>query len=40
LRAEIAPSVPLLYLPYLFARSHGLRAVRQVARALSEELVT
>ena len=30
----------LLYLPYLFARSHGLRAVRQVAHALSEELVT
>jgi anion-transporting ArsA/GET3 family ATPase len=40
LRAEIAAEVPLLYLPYLFARSHGLRAVRQVARALSEELVT
>jgi hypothetical protein len=40
LRAEIAPEVPLLYLPYLFARSHGLRAVRQVARALSEELLT
>jgi anion-transporting ArsA/GET3 family ATPase len=40
LRAEIAPEVPLLYLPYLFARAHGLRAVRQVARALSEELLT
>jgi anion-transporting ArsA/GET3 family ATPase len=40
LRAEIAPEVPLLYLPYLFARSHGLRAVLQVARALSEELLT
>ena len=40
LRAEIAPEVPLLYLPYLFARAHGLRAVRQVAHALSEELVT
>jgi hypothetical protein len=40
LRADIAEDVPLLYLPYLFARSHGLRAVRQVARALSEELVT
>jgi len=40
LRASIAPEVPLLYLPYLFARSHGLRAVRQVSHALSEELVT
>ena len=40
LRAEIAPEVPLLYLPYLFARAHGLRAVRQVAGALSEELLT
>ncbi|MGD0943735.1 MAG: ArsA-related P-loop ATPase [Acidimicrobiales bacterium] len=40
LRAEIAAEVPLLYLPYLFARAHGLRAVRQVARALSEELLT
>jgi anion-transporting ArsA/GET3 family ATPase len=40
LRAEIASEVPLLYLPYLFARAHGLRAVRQVARALSEELLT
>jgi anion-transporting ArsA/GET3 family ATPase len=40
LRSEIPLEVPLLYLPYLFARSHGLRAVRQVARALSEELMT
>ena len=40
LRAEISMEVPLLYLPYLFGRAHGLRAVRQVARALSEELVT
>lgn len=40
LRAGIAPDVPLLYLPYLFARAHGLRAVRQIAYALSEELVT
>ncbi len=40
LRAEIASEVPLLYLPYLFARAQGLRAVRQVARALSEELLT
>jgi hypothetical protein len=40
LRAGIASDVPLLYLPYLFARAHGLRAIRQVAHALSEELVT
>jgi hypothetical protein len=40
LRAEIASEVPLLYIPYLFARAHGLRAVRQVAHALSEELLT
>ena len=40
LRAEIPSDVPLLYLPYLFARAHGLRAVRQVAHALSEELLT
>jgi anion-transporting ArsA/GET3 family ATPase len=30
--------VPLLYVPYLFTRSHGLRATRQVAEALAEEL--
>ena len=26
------------YVPYLFARTHGLRATRQVAEHLSEEL--
>jgi anion-transporting ArsA/GET3 family ATPase len=30
--------VPLLYVPYLFARSHGLRSTRQVADALGQEL--
>ena len=40
LRAGIAEDVPLVYLPYLFARAYGLRAIRQVARSLSEELVT
>ena len=40
LRAGISPEVPLLYVPYLFARAYGIRAVRQVANALSEELVT
>ncbi|HEV2361948.1 MAG TPA: anion-transporting ATPase, partial [Acidimicrobiales bacterium] len=38
LRAGIDASVPLMYLPYLFGRAHGLRAVRQVASALSDEL--
>ena len=38
LRAEIDPDVPLLYLPYLFTKSHGLRTTRQVAGSLGEEL--
>jgi anion-transporting ArsA/GET3 family ATPase len=38
LRASIDPAVPLLYVPYLFFRSHGLRATRQVADALAAEL--
>ncbi|HEX3621651.1 MAG TPA: ArsA family ATPase [Acidimicrobiales bacterium] len=38
LRASIDPSIPLLYVPYLFARGHGLRTTGQVAAALSEEL--
>jgi anion-transporting ArsA/GET3 family ATPase len=38
LRAGIDPSVPLLYLPYLFTRAHGLRSLRQVAEALGAEL--
>ena len=38
LREGIDPTVPLLYLPYLFARSHGLRTTRQVAGSLGEEL--
>jgi anion-transporting ArsA/GET3 family ATPase len=38
LRAGIHPSVPMLYVPYLFVRSHGLRSTRQVAEALSAEL--
>ena len=31
-------SVPLLYVPELFVRSHGLRSTRQIAEALSAEL--
>jgi len=40
LRAGIDPSVPVVYLPELFTRSHGLRTVRQVAGHLGEELGT
>ena len=38
LRQGIDPDVPMLYLPYLFAKSHGLRTTRQVAESLGEEL--
>lgn len=38
LRASVDPSIPLLYVPYLFARGHGLRTTAQVAEALSAEL--
>jgi anion-transporting ArsA/GET3 family ATPase len=38
LRPNIRPEIPMLYLPYLFARSHGLRSTRQLAEALSAEL--
>ena len=38
LRHGIEDSVPMLYLPYLFTRSHGLRTTRQVAASLGEEL--
>jgi anion-transporting ArsA/GET3 family ATPase len=37
LRAGLA-GVPMLYVPYLFTRSHGLRSTRQIADALSAEL--
>jgi anion-transporting ArsA/GET3 family ATPase len=38
LRQAIRPEVPLLYVPYLFGRAGGLRAIRQVAEALAGEL--
>jgi anion-transporting ArsA/GET3 family ATPase len=38
LRRGVDSSVPMLYLPYLFTRSHGLRTTRQVAASLGEEL--
>jgi anion-transporting ArsA/GET3 family ATPase len=38
LRAGVEASVPLLYVPYVFARAHGLRSTRMLAEALSAEL--
>ena len=38
LRDSLDPSLPQLYVPYLFQRSHGVRATHEVARFLSEEL--
>ena len=38
LRTGLDPSVPVLYLPYLFSRFHGVRTTRQVAASLGEEL--
>ena len=38
LRADLDHSVPMLYVPYLFLRSHGMRATRMVAQALGAEL--
>jgi anion-transporting ArsA/GET3 family ATPase len=38
LRDELREDVPLLYVPYLFQRTHGVRATRNVAEQLSAEL--
>ncbi len=38
LREELPAGTPLLYVPYLFQRSHGARATHQVAAHLGEEL--
>jgi anion-transporting ArsA/GET3 family ATPase len=38
LRREVDPTVPMLYVPYLFVKASGLRATRVVAEALGEEL--
>jgi anion-transporting ArsA/GET3 family ATPase len=38
LREGLDQTVPVLYLPYLFTRAHGLRTTRQVASSLGEEL--
>lgn len=38
LRDGLPPGTPVLYVPYLFQRSHGARATSQVAAHLGEEL--
>lgn len=38
LRAELDADIPVLYLPELFTRAHGVRVTRLVAEALGEEL--
>jgi anion-transporting ArsA/GET3 family ATPase len=38
LRTEMPTNISLLYVPYLFTRTHGVRATRNLAEALSAEL--
>jgi len=38
LRDGIDPAIPLLYVPYVFLKDHGLRATHMVAEALGQEL--
>jgi len=38
LRAGLPPGLPLLYVPFLFTRTHGVRSTRALAEALSGEL--
>jgi anion-transporting ArsA/GET3 family ATPase len=38
LRAELPAGLPLMYVPYLFTRTHGVRATTTVAEALGAEL--
>ncbi len=38
LRHELPKNVPLLYVPYLFNRTHGVRSTRAVAEALAAEI--
>ncbi len=38
LRSGLPPGLPVLYLPFLFHRSHGVRATARIAEALGEEL--
>ncbi len=37
--SEWRPDIPLIYVPYLFTRSHGIRTTRQIADRLAEELL-
>jgi hypothetical protein len=38
LREAVDPAIPMLYVPYLFSRTHGLRSTRVVAESLAAEL--
>ncbi|MGI9021672.1 MAG: ArsA family ATPase [Acidimicrobiales bacterium] len=38
LRQAVPPEVPMLFVPYLFTRGHGLRTTAQTAEALSAEM--
>ena len=38
LRTELPPDLPLLYVPYLFTRDHGVRSTRAMAEALAAEI--
>ena len=38
LRHAVDPAIPMLYVPYLFTRGHGLRSTRQIAEALGAEM--
>ncbi|MCB0978443.1 MAG: anion-transporting ATPase, partial [Acidimicrobiales bacterium] len=38
LRAAVDPALPLIFIPYLFTRTHGARATRRVAELLGDEL--
>jgi anion-transporting ArsA/GET3 family ATPase len=39
LAERLPATVPLVHVPYLFTRSHGIRTTRQVAERLGEELL-
>ncbi|MEI7593299.1 MAG: ArsA family ATPase [Actinomycetes bacterium] len=38
LRDELPPEIPVMYVPYLFNRAHGVRSTRSMAEALAGEL--
>ncbi len=40
LRENLPAGLPVIYLPYLFVRTHGVRATNRVAEHLAEELVS